>query len=250
MAGPIINIQIPCALSDLQIQALHVYLTTVASELEKRRPYARRNQRHHDRARDQRESLLVQLMLWQDEAENSMLKQHIALMQQEVQRKTHDYWEIGVSDGQQLGTSYPITNSLRKYGIDVQAYRPMHWDKSNIAPLELADWLHIMGSVPYYRVQVIVFDERIEDSLLGAYLIADMADELEGWVKLRVQPHFYTLRAEDAWTLDQTRELVASIEGRAHEIEYATPRGTSVYHIVDGEFLRNWAEHEQFHLRG
>lgn len=250
MSGPIVDVQIPYPLTDLQIKALHVWLNTVCTAVEKRRPFARRNQRHHDRERDQRESLLVRLLLWQDETDNPRLQRYLAQMQHNVQRKTHDYWEVSLTDGQQLGTSYPITAGLRPFGVDVQAYQPLYWKHDAVAPIELEDWFHITGSVPFHRIQLSAFNELIEDHLLAAYMAADLADQYEGWVKVRVRPHFYTRRAEAEWTQDDTRQLVASIAGRAHEIEYATPHGTKAYHIVDGEFLRNWAEHAQFHLFG
>lgn len=249
MVGPTISIYIPYELTDLQVQALYVWLQTVCSEVEKRRPFARRNQRHHDYVRDQRELLLLRLELWMDELSDSLLKQEIHALHSIIREARHDYWKVGIRDGQQLGT-VPITQGLRPIGVDVQAFTPLIWQSDSAQPRELAALVERLGSLPKHRIQLAAFLEREEDALLVTYMAAEIADMFGGFAQLRLIPQFHTLRGEAEWTLQDSRELAASIDGTAHEIQYtAHAEDALAYYLVDGHFLRNWAVHPRFHLQ-
>ncbi len=248
MPAPTATILIPYALTDLQVQALYVWLETVCSEVEQRRPFARRNQRHHDYVRDQRELLLLRLELWMEELPAGLLKDEIAALHATIREARHDYWKVGIRDGQQLGT-VPITTAIRPIGVDVQAVTPLFWQMDEAQPQELASLVQVLGCLPQHRIELAAFLEREEDTLLVTYMAAELAEEYDAFVRLRLRPHFYTRRAAEEWTLDDSRELAASIAGTAHEILYANHAGQpQAYHLVDGEFLRNWAQHPRFHL--
>lgn len=250
MPAPTVSILIPHNLTDLQVQALYVWLQTVCSEVEKRRPFARRDQRHHDYVRDQRELLLLRLELWMDEMPDGLLKQEIRALHHTIREARHDYWKVGIRDGQQLGT-VPITQGLRPVGVDVKAFTPLIWQSDSAQPQELAALVNQIGSLPRYRIQLAAFLEREEDALLVNYMAAELAEMYGGFAQLRMIPQFHTLRGEAEWTLQDSRELAASIEGIAHEIQYTVHAAdASAYYLVDGQFLRNWADHPRFHLQG
>src|SRR5690606_4944880 len=108
MPNPVVDILIPYVLTDLQIQALHVWLATISAKLERRRPFARRNQEYHDTMREQRELYQLRLQLWAEETPNQHLQHELIELNTIVRQKLHHYWHIGVTDGQQLDVLYPI----------------------------------------------------------------------------------------------------------------------------------------------
>lgn len=251
MSIPVVRVYIPYELSDLQRQALYVWLETIGSWVEKRRPFARRNQRHHDRVRDQRELLILRLQLWRDELADGQLQHELDALIRTVQQKLHQYWEVGVTDGRQLEAE-AITNAVRKFGVDLQAFEPLRWDNDATDTQELRSLVAALGALPRHRIEITGFGEKIEDHVLAAHMAAEAARQFQGWVQLRVKPQFFTLRGEQAWTADDTRSLVTSLEGLAHEIRYDVGRDGSprFYHLVDETFVRSWVEHDRFWLHG
>lgn len=248
MPTPSIAVVIPYALSDLQVQALYVWLETVCSEVEKRRPFARRNQRHHDYVRDQRELLLLRMELWMDDLPDGVLKDELRGLHTIIREARHEYWMVGIRDGQQLGT-VPITTGIRPVGVDVQAVEPLVWQADDAQPRELESLLGALGCIPKHRIELTAFHEREEDSLLVTYMAAQLAEDYNAFARIRLQPRFFTRRGAEEWALADSRDLAASIAGTAHEIHYASREGQpQAYFLVDGEFLRNWAMHPRFHL--
>jgi len=248
MPTPTASIVIPYALTDLQVQALYVWLQTVCSEVEKRRPFARRNQQHHDYVRDRRELLVLRLELWIDELGDGLLKEELRALQATIREARHEYWKVGIRDGQQLGT-VPITQGIRAIGVDVQAVEPLIWQSDDAQPAELQSLLDTLGCLPKHRIELQAFADREEDALLVTYMAAELADEYDAFVRLRLRPHFHTRRGAEEWTLDDSRELANSIEGIAHEVVFGNRDGQpQAYFLVNGDFLRNWADHPRFHL--
>lgn len=249
MSAPSVQILIPYELSALQRQALYVWLETIGAWVEKRRPFARRNQRHAERVREQRELLQLRLQIWEEEATSPSLVSALESLQQTVRQQLHEYWEVGVTDGSQFDAD-PITNAVRKYGVDLQAFEPLLWERADASPQELHSLIGALGTVPHHRVEIAGFGEQFEDHVLAAYMAADLAQQYNGWVRLRVQPLFHTHRSEQEWSLADTRALVASINGTTHEVVYGQRRDGSprVYHLADDIFTKNWAQHPRFWL--
>lgn len=250
MTAPIVRIQIPYILTDLQVQALYVWLETVCSNVEKRRPLARRSQRHHDQVREQRELLLLHLESWQEDVGDSVLRQELHELRRSIRQQRHDYWQVRITGGEQLGT-VPVTSALRPFGVDVQAYEPLRWEDCTSVPLELHSLRQAIGSLPKQRIELIGFLENVEDHFLAAHMAAELADQYHAYVQLRVQPEFYTARGAQEWTLEASRELAASLSGSHHEILYHSARSAPprAYYLVDGEFMRAWAEQPRFQVR-
>lgn len=249
MPNPVIDILIPYVLTDLQVQALHVWLATISSKLERRRPFARRNQRHHDYERDQRELLQLRLQLWQEESQDQALINEIQTLSDIIQEKLHQYWHIGVTDGTQLSVAYPITNAVRPFSVDLQAFEPTYWENvTNL--LELSDLLAKLGTIPKYRIQMIGFLENPEDYLLCGYMAAELAQQYEAYAKVILRPHFHTQRGAAEWTANDTHDLAVSLGGISHEINYSIGRSESIrsYHLLDTDAMRAWVQHPRFHL--
>lgn len=252
MSHPFVDIVIPQDLTELQMQALHVWLATIASKLERRRPFARRNQRHHDYVRDQRELLQLRLSLWQDESNLPELRDNIAALRTIIQQKIHHYWHIGVTDGTQLDVQYPITNAVRPYSVDLQAFRPLNWESDHATLLEMRNLFRALGTVPKYRIEVTGFLESIEDHLLAGYMASELAREYEAYARVRLHPLFHTARGERAWTLDDSRALAYQLGGTTHEISYNSARDGSeqVYYLLDSDAMRAWTQDDRFYLHG
>lgn len=252
MANLRISIYFPYPLSHLQLKALDVWLATVGSQVEKRRPYARRNQRRYDEVRDRRELLLLHLQLWQEETPHEHVRVALGKLQAAINMKIHEYWLIGVTGGEQLGASYTITQGLRRFGVDVQAFQPHQWEADTTTTLEIESLLDGIGTVPYHCIDITAIQERHEDLLLLAYMAADLCDDFEARARLILQPEFYTIRGSEEWTLADTRDLASSLDGTAIEIPYIVNRAGDVqrYYLADGEFMRAWVEHPRFALHG
>ncbi len=250
MPNPLVDIFIPYALSDLQMQALHVWLASVSSTLERRRPFARRNQRHHDHIRDQRELLLLRLQLWAEESSNDVLYQELDTLGTIIRKKVHQYWHIGVTDGTQLDVPYPVTNAVRPFSVDLQAFEPENWDEDNASTLELCDLIAKIGTIPKYRVQLLGFLESPDDYLLCGYMAAELAQQYDAYAKVLLKPDFYTARGAADWTTDDTYRLAQSLGGTVHEICYTGGQSNqeSVYHLLDAYAMREWTKHPRFHL--
>ena len=250
MANPRISIYIPYPLSHLQLKALDVWLATICSQVENRRPYARRNQRHYDAVRDRRELFLLRLQLWQEETPHEHVRVALEKLQTAVNMKLHDYWFVGVTGGEQLGASYTITQGLRNFGVDVQAFQPHKWDADNTTTLEIESLLDGIGTLPYHCIEITALQERHEDLLLLAYMAADLCDDFEARARIILQPEFHTIRGSEEWTLADTRDLATSLDGTAIEIPFAVNRAGEVqrYHLADGDFMRSWVEHRRFAL--
>ncbi|MGB7339606.1 MAG: DUF6368 family protein [Phototrophicaceae bacterium] len=250
MPNPSIDILIPSRLTDLQMQALHVWLATISSTLERRRPFARRNQRHHDHIRDQRELLLLRLQLWAEETQDTVFRQDILTLHETIEAKIHQYWHIGVTDGTQLDVAYPITNGVRPFSVDLQAFEPENWEDSHATTLELQELQLKLGAIPKYRIQLLGFLESPDDYLLCGYMAAELAQEYNGFAKVLLHPNFHTARGAAAWTSDDTQRLATSLNGVFHEIRYDGQRNEQLatYHLLDGYAMREWTKHDRFHL--
>lgn len=249
MSAPSVQILLPTELTPLQQQALYVWLQTIGSWVEVRRPFARRNQRYAERVRDRRELLQLRLQLWRDETQDAALADGIHNLNQTVQKQLHEYWEVGVTGGTQFDTE-PITNAVRKFGVDLQAFEPLRWEHDDTSTRELRNLLNKIGSVPRQRIEVLGFSEEMIDHVLAGYMAADLAQQFNGWVCLSVRPLLHTVRAEQAWEIEDTRDLVASLDGISHEIIYGTRRDGSprLYHIGDTDFTRAWVQHPRYWL--
>src|SRR5690606_38065096 len=105
---PSIEILIPKALSDLEIQGFYVWLVTVSKSVIKRRPIERRNQVHAEQLREKREFLDLRLQLWQDESINLQVRDELGRLQATIERQSHHLWEVAVTGGQQFEIN-PIT---------------------------------------------------------------------------------------------------------------------------------------------
>lgn len=252
MPSPKIELYVPRELTDLERQALYVELETIATWVEVRRPFARRNQRRALEVRDQRELLLLRLQLWRDESDDPALQRELNALAQTIRGRAHDLYMIGLSDGQQLGASYAITTAVRKVMVDLQAYRPHQWDADGTTTRELTSLLRALGTLPKQTLQMTAIDDFPEDYMLLGYAAADIVEEFAAYARVIVRPHFHTARGRAEWTLDETRALVAEIAGTAHEVIYATTaQGDPLaYHLVDAEFMRNWVEHAKYYLHG
>lgn len=248
MPNPVVDILIPYDLSELQVQALHVWLATISAKLERRRPFARRNQAYHDMVREQRELYQLRLQLWLEETENPQLQSELSALNQIVRQKVHHYWHVGVTDGQQLDVLYPITNAVRPFSVDLQAFRPMNWEHSNASTLEICDLIEKLGAIPKYRIQLIGFSDSPDDYLLCGYMSAELAREYQAYAKVILRPNFYTARGESDWTHRDTQDLAQSLGGVSHDICYNRSTGTGMYQLLDADAMREWAKHDRFHL--
>lgn len=248
MPNPVVDILIPYALTDLQIQALHVWLATISAKLERRRPFARRNQEYHDTMREQRELYQLRLQLWAEETPNQQLQHELIELNTIVRQKLHHYWHIGVTDGQQLDVSYPITNAVRPFSVDLQAFRVMNWEENSASTLEICDLLSKLGAIPKYRIQLIGFLESPDDYLLCGYMASELAREYEAYAKVILRPNFHTVRGELDWTLDDTQDLARSLGGVMHNIRYNKRNNIGTYQLLDSHAMREWTKHTRFHL--
>lgn len=250
MPNPLIDILIPYALTDLQMQALHVWLATISATLERRRPFARRNQRHHDHMREQRELLLLRLQLWAEETSDTTLCHELEALHNVIQQRVHQYWHIGVTDGTQLDVPYPVTNAVRPFSVDLQAFEPESWDEDNSFMLELSELITKIGAIPKYRIQLLGFQESPDDYLLCGYMAAELAQQYNAYAKVLVRPDFHTVRGAAEWTIEDTKRLVDSLGGVSHEIYYSSNRNLqeSMYHLLDADAMREWTKHPRFHL--
>lgn len=250
MTHPLVEIVILQDLTELEMQALHVWLATISSKLERRRPFARRNQQHHDYVRDQRELLQLRLSLWRDESRLPELKDHLGLLRDIVQQKIHHYWHVGVTDGTQLDVQYPITNAVRPYSIDLQAFRPLYWDSDTTTMLEVQQLFRALGTVPKYRIEITGFLENTEDHLLAGYMASALAREYNAYAKIWLRPYFHTARGEREWTLDDSRALAYSLGGNSHEIAFRTGRRSDEghYFLLDSDAMRKWTQDDRFYL--
>ena len=248
MPNPVVDILIPYALSDLQIQALHVWLATISAKLERRRPFARRNQQYHDMMREQRELYQLRLQLWAEETSSQPLQQELNDLNTIVRQKLHAYWHVGVTDGQQLDVLYPITNAVRPFSVDLQAFRIMNWEAENASTLELCDLLNKLGTIPKYRIQLIGFLDSPDDYLLCGYMASELAREYEAYAKVILRPNFHTVRGELEWTSEDTESLAQSLEGVTHNIRYNKSNGIGMYQLLDSHAMREWTKHARFHL--
>lgn len=246
MPNPVIDILIPYALTDLQIQALHVWLATISAKLERRRPFARRNQNYHDHVREQRELYQLRLQLWAEETPNQDLQREIIALNTIVRQKLHHYWHVGVTDGQQLDVLYPITNAVRPFSVDLQAFRATNWEDASM--LELCDLIDKIGFVPKHRIQLTGFSDSPDDYLLCGYMAAELAHEYEAYAKVILRPNFFTVRGESDWTADDTQRLANSLGGKTYNIRYSKNTGTGMYQLLDSYAMREWTKHERFHL--
>lgn len=246
MPGPSLRIPLYEPLTDLQVQAIYVWLATICSTVEVRRPAARRSQRRHDEVREQREWLLLRLDLWRETHHDAKLTAELARLQDSIRQLRHDFWLVGVSGGHQFDTT-EITNAVRLMGIDLQAFEPPHWDDEEPSLQGLQNLLSVVDRLPMQRLEIQAIEENIEDHILCALMAADFAEQHETQIPVYVRPNFFTRRARDEWTQDDTRALVASIEGQTQEVEAATG---DLYHLVSPDFLRNWSAHPRFHLYG
>jgi|GEM_PF-4103883 len=244
MPNPLIDVLIPTDLTDLQMQALHVWLATISSTLERRRPFARRNQRHHDHVREQRELLLLRLQLWAEENPDTILQQELNDLHGIIRQKVHQYWHIGVTDGTQLDVAYPITNAVRPFSVDLQAFEPENWDEDFASTREMTDLIEKIDSIPKYRVQLLGFLESPDDYLLCGYMAAELAQQYEAYAKVLLQPNFYTARGAAEWTSNDTSRLAQSLGGVVHEINYDSGN----YHLLDAHAMREWVKHPRYHL--
>ncbi len=248
MPNPVVDILIPYALTDLQIQALHVWLATISAKLERRRPFARRNQEYHDTMREQRELYQLRLQLWAEETPNQQLQHELIELNTIVRQKLHHYWHIGVTDGQQLDVLYPITNAVRPFSVDLQAFRVMNWEENNASTLEICDLLGKLGAIPKYRIQLIGFLESPDDYLLCGYMASELAREYEAYAKVILRPNFHTVRGELDWTPDDTQDLAQSLGGVMHNIRYNKRNNIGTYQLLDSHAMREWTKHARFHL--
>lgn len=248
MPNPLIDILIPSDLSDLQMQALHVWLATISSTLERRRPFARRNQRHHDHVREQRELLLLRLQLWAEETVSEQLCHELNDLHHVIHQKTHHYWHVGVTDGTQLGVAYPITNGVRPFSVDLQAFEPENWDENSTSTREIEQLITALGTIPKYRVQLLGFQESPDDYLLCGYMAAEIAQQYDGFAKVLLRPNFYTARGAAEWADDDTARLAQSLGGRSYEITYDGTKALQSYHLLDSDAMREWTKHPRYHL--
>lgn len=248
MSNPQIEILLPQALSELQIQALYVWLATVCSSVIRRRPFERRNQRHAELVRERRELLDLRLQLWQEESPNQALKSELKALEASIAQKHHQLWEVAVNNGQQFGVNQ-ITMSLRPYLIDVQAFEPMRWDDETTSALELESLFGVMGALPKTRVQIIGLADRAEDHSLCAFMAADLLSYYESaYAKLWLRPFFHTPRGQAEWTIDESRKLAASLHGQSYEIGFGRRESPKSYHLLNDEALQDWANHPRFFL--
>lgn len=248
MLNPLIDIFIPNNLTGLQMQALHVWLASISSTLERRRPFARRNQRHHDHIRDQRELLLLRLQLWAEENPDTLLQRELTDLHRIIRQKVHHYWHIGVTDGTQLEVAYPITNAVRPFSVDLQTFEPENWEDDYASPCELNALIEKIGSIPKYRIQLIGFLESPDDYLLCGYMAAELAQQYDAYAKVLLQPDFHTARGAAEWTSDNSYRLAQSLGGVVHEIQYDSRGQMSHYHLLDAYAMREWTKHSRFHL--
>jgi hypothetical protein len=248
MSNPQIELLLPQALNDLQLQAVYVWLATVCGSVIRRRPYERRNQRHADMLRERRELLELRLQLWQEEIPNQALKQELATLEEMLARKEHRLWEVTVNNGQQFDVN-TITMSPRPYMVDVQGFEPMRWEDEATSSLELENLFGVMGAVPKTRIQITGLADRQEDHLLCAFMAADLLTYYESaYAKLWLRPFFHTPRGEAEWTIDDTRRLATSFTGQHYEIPFGRRESPKAYHLLDAESLRDWANHPKFYL--
>lgn len=232
------------------MQALHVWLATISSTLERRRPFARRNQRFHDEVRDKRELLMLRLQLWAEETSSIRLRSELEALTQVIREKVHLYWHIGVTDGTQLDVAYPITNAVRPFSVDLQAFEPENWDGDHSSTLELSQLIETIGVIPKYRIQLLGFLESPDDYLICGYMASELAQQYEAYAKVILQPDFYTVRGAAEWTDYDTQRLAATLGGVCHEIHYTDNQEgqTRNYHLLDAEAMREWTKHPRFHL--
>lgn len=249
--NPQIDVLIPHMLTDLQVQALHVWLATISAKLERRRPFARRNQQQHDQEREQRELLLLRLQLWQEAApQHQQFVNELATLQHLIQTNLHHYWHIGVTDGTQLETRYPITNAVRPFSVDLRPFYPSHWDNDYSSEDELCQLLMKLGTIPKYRVQFTGFLESPDDTLLCGYMAAELAQQYDAYAKVILRPHFYTDKARAQWQHTDSQALARTLAGETHDIAYTHGQEGTVahYHLLNGAAMRAWVQHERFHL--
>lgn len=248
MPSPRISIYIPYPLSHLQQKAFDVWLATICSQVENRRPYARRNQRRFEEVREQRELLQLRLQLWQEETPHEHLRVGLEKLSETIRLKYHDFWLVGVTDGEQAGATYTITQGLRRFTVDVQAWQPYKWADDRTTTLEIESLLEQFGTVPYHRVEITAVEDRHEDLLLLGYMAADLCDYFEARARIILQPEFHTVRGASDWTLSNTRDLATALDGTALEIPYAINYSNEVkhYYLADGDFMRAWVEHPRF----
>ena len=250
MPNPLVDILIPRTLNDLQIQALHVWLATISATLERRRPFARRNQHHHDDMRDRRELLQLRLQLWSEESTDEILCNELSLLGDVIRKKIHQYWHIGVREGRQLDVPYPVTNAVRPFSVDLQAFEPENWEEDSASILELSELIATIGAIPKYRIQLLGFLESADDYLLCGYMAAELARQYDAYAKVLLRPDFHTARGAALWTTEDTRRLAESLGGKCYEIHYASTQSSqdNVYHLLDGHAMREWTKHPRFHL--
>lgn len=249
MPNPLVDILIPYDLTDLQIQALHVWLATISAKLERRRPFARRNQAYHDMVREQRELYQLRLQLWTEETQNPQLQTELNALSQIVRQKLHHYWHVGVTDGQQLDVLYPITNAVCPFSVDLQAFRPINWEENSASTVEVCDLIDTIGVVPKYRIQLIGFSDSPDDYLLCGYMSSELAREYQAYAKVILRPNFHTARGESDWTHDDTQRLARSLGSVSHNIRYSRASGaTGLYQLLDADAMREWTKHDRFHL--
>ncbi len=243
--GPRLDVILNAPLTHLQIKAFEVWLATHGSRIEYRRPIVRRNQREHDIARDQRELLLLQLELWQTEqAADAALTQELARLAATIKQDEQWMWDFGVSDGRQLGAGQ-ITNGIRFFGATLKAFAPRGWENGEAGYLRCM--MDALGYVPQQTLGLMALNDREDDHLLLAYMLADLADDHLTLVRADMRPKFNTERGASEWTPDETRALVADLGGRSYEVGH---RSKPHEYLLDGEAMRAWAQHPRFYLRG
>lgn len=248
MPNPRIEVLLPFVLTDLQIQALNLWLATVCKSVTRRRPFERRNQRHAEYMRERREFLDLRLQLWQDETPNLGLRAELSTLDMAISEKRHQVWEVAVNNGSQFGVNQ-ITMALRPYLVDVQAYEPLRWDDETTSALELENLYGVLGFLPKTRLEIAGIEDRSEDHLLCAFMAADLLSYYEGaYAKLWLKPVFHTPRGAAEWQIDDSRHLASTLAGQLYEIAYGRRENPKIYHLVDAEALQDWANHPKFFL--
>lgn len=245
--GPTGEIYLRQAMTFLQYKALDVWLATHCNRIEKRRSLDRRDQAYHDEMRERRELLLLQLGFWADETSDAGLATALDQLCRVIKQNEIWMWDFGVTNGEQLGATQPITQSQRLFTLTIAPFEPSHWQQGDIAEVERL--YRALGYLPQQTIQIRALNNRQDDHLLMGYMLADLAFGYEGRVRLSLQPQFQTEYGAAQWTPHDTYQLITGFPGSVVEIH--TPKrndSTRSYFLADCEFTLAWVQHPRFYL--
>jgi hypothetical protein len=238
--GPSVRLLLMQPLTPLQLKSLDVWMASISSIVEKRRPNSRRWQKAFEQAREKRELLALQLQLWHDESASTLAGelQHLAKL---TLADAHEYWELRVTDGSQFG--YRITSAQRTFGLRWQSYEPDSWqDEAGLAQAQQI--MHKLHALPKQQITITAFDDKPEDHTLLAWMLADLWQLLGGWVQVGMRKRLFTAEGRATWSAEDSRALLTQCGGQWHEIT----AGKRLTYLVDGDCLREWGFHSDCYM--